>query len=76
MTDEKDLKQTGKLIEADFYTYQMVIIEGKAQVAARVNGKWQMTDTCRDINEMLDAGLVCEDTVQGWIDVKKRNKKN
>lgn len=61
-----------EVIELDFNVYQMVTINGQSRLAVKKNGRWEMDHTCRDINEMLEAGLVCEDSVLGWIDTRKR----
>ena len=61
-----------EVIELDFNIYQMVTINGKSRLAVKKNGRWEMDHTCRDINEMLDAGLVCEDSVLGWIDTRRK----
>jgi hypothetical protein len=61
-----------EVIELDFNVYQMVTINGQSRLAVKKNGRWEMDHTCRDINEMLEAGLVCEESVLGWIDTRKR----
>ena len=61
-----------EVIDLDFNVYQMVTINGQSRLAVKKNGRWEMDHTCKDINEMLEAGLVCEESVLGWIDTRRR----
>lgn len=47
--------------------YAMMKIKGVSQLACLVNGEWIIDATCKSINEMLEVGLVCEESVTGWL---------
>lgn len=47
--------------------YTLVTIHGKLQLAIRRGRKWELDDTCRSINELLDYGLVNDEAVLMWI---------
>jgi hypothetical protein len=47
--------------------YALINVQKKRKLACQLNGEWIIDATCKSINEMLEAGLVCEDSVTGWI---------
>ncbi|WP_370242904.1 hypothetical protein [Marisediminitalea sp.] len=47
--------------------YMLMTIDGDRKVACHVNGEWIIDNTCKTINEMLEAGLVSEAAISGWI---------
>lgn len=51
----------------DIRKYALVNIQGTTQLACFTQGAWTIDATCQTINDMLRAGLVCEDSINGWI---------
>ena len=49
-------------------TYALVESEGETKLACYVHDKWIIDGTCQSINELLEAGLVCADSINGWIE--------
>jgi len=47
--------------------YALMSINKKTKLACQVNGEWIVDGTCKTINEMLEAGLLSETSVTGWI---------
>ena len=47
--------------------YSLMQINGKPGLACFLDGEWIIDATCKSLNEMLDLGVVCEDSVRGWI---------
>jgi hypothetical protein len=47
--------------------YSLMQINGKPGLACFVEGEWIIDETCRSLNEMLDSGIVCKESISGWI---------
>jgi len=56
----------------DIRTYMLVTISGETQLAVYTQERWEIDATCDSINELLSAGLVCEDSINGWIERRTR----
>ena len=56
----------------DIRTYMLVTISGETQLAVYTQERWEIDATCDSINELLSAGLVCEDSINGWIERRAR----
>ena len=52
----------------DIRKYTLVTIQGETQLACFTQGHWEIDATCESINDLLRAGLVCEDSINGWIE--------
>lgn len=50
---------------ARFYT--LVTINGKLQIAIRQGKNWEFDKTCDSINELLDYGLINDESILMWI---------
>jgi hypothetical protein len=49
-------------------TYALVTSEGETKLACYAHDKWVIDNTCESVNELLRAGLVCEESINGWIE--------
>tara|TARA_B110000211_G_scaffold188415_1_gene214292 strand:- start:81 stop:296 length:216 start_codon:yes stop_codon:yes gene_type:complete len=49
-------------------TYALVTSQGETKLACYAQNKWVIDNTCESINELLQAGLICEDSINGWIE--------
>ena len=47
--------------------YAVIDLRGARQLACKIDDEWIIDDTCRSINELMAQGVVCEESVQGWI---------
>jgi len=52
----------------DIRKYTLVTIQGETQLACYTQDHWEIDATCESINDLLRAGLVCEDSINGWIE--------
>ncbi|BFT30385.1 hypothetical protein D210916BOD24_15610 [Alteromonas sp. D210916BOD_24] len=50
--------------------YVFITIEGVRKLACYMNEEWIIDSTCKSINEMLEAGVVGEEAVQGWVNLQ------
>lgn len=58
----------------DIRTYTLVTIQGETQLACFTQKRWEIDATCESINDLLRAGLVCEDSINGWIERRAPQK--
>ena len=57
-----------KLAEKNYpRRYALMSINKQTKLACQVNEEWIVDATCKSINEMLEAGLVSESAITGWI---------
>lgn len=47
--------------------YALIEIKEQTKLACYVNNEWIIDATCTSINEMLNNGLVCKESIQCWI---------
>jgi hypothetical protein len=47
--------------------YALMRVNNQTKLACQINGEWVIDKTCKSINEMLQAGLVRESAITGWI---------
>ena len=47
--------------------YSLMNVAGEVKLACYVNGEWIIDATCTSINEMLESGIVAEDSIRGWV---------
>lgn len=52
----------------DVRAYCLVEIKGHVQLAVHTRNGWTIDATCESINSLLRDGLVCPESIQGWID--------
>ena len=50
--------------------YALMQVKNQTKLACYINGEWIIDATCKSINDMLEMGLVCEESVNGWIETK------
>jgi hypothetical protein len=50
--------------------YTLMKLKGVNRVLCQVNGEWIMDTTCKSLNELLDNGLVCEESISSWISLQ------
>jgi hypothetical protein len=60
----------------DIRRYSLVTIEGETQLAVYTQGRWTIDATCESINDLLQHGLLSEDSIQGWIEKRVLRRTN